>query len=54
MRKRPILVDEVKFEDCLQCKYLNRPSTCADCDVGEYFVEIDPEGIDAIIRDRSV
>lgn len=44
---------ELKFEDCSSCKFRNRPRTCAGCDMGENFEEDEPEGVDALFRERS-
>lgn len=43
---------ELKFgTDCLGCKNVRRPRTCAGCDAGEFFDEQDPEGLDFHFRD---
>lgn len=42
---------ELKFDDCVSCKFKARLRTCAQCDNGEFFEEQDPEGLDSIFRD---
>lgn len=41
---------ELKFDDCGGCKNLGKVRTCNGCDIGEFFEERDPEGIDALFR----
>lgn len=42
---------ELKFDDCATCKFLTKLKICGQCDSGEFFEELDPEGIDALFRD---
>jgi hypothetical protein len=42
---------ELKFgEECVGCKFAKRQRACGDCDAGENFEELDPEGLDGILR----
>jgi len=41
---------ELKFEDCVNCVFAGRSDPCRNCDIGEYFQEPDPEGIDVLFR----
>lgn len=40
---------ELKFDECGECTHAGRRRPCSDCDAGEFFEEVEPEGIDAII-----
>lgn len=39
---------DLKFPECLNCKNLCRLRTCDECDNGEFFDEVDPEGLDSL------
>lgn len=44
-------VEKLKFgEECLGCRFSNRPRTCRNCDSGELFEPRDPDGIDSFFR----
>lgn len=43
--------EDLKFGDeCLGCKFRNRPRICRGCDIGELFEERDPDGVDTLFR----
>ncbi len=45
---------EPKFgADCEGCKFVRRPRVCGGCDMGELFEELDPTGVDEMMRDRG-
>jgi hypothetical protein len=44
----------MKFDDCKGCKFRRRKSTeapCHDCDLGEFYEDIDRPGVDVAFRD---
>ncbi len=41
---------EFKFEGCGECANVGKTRTCDDCDNGEYFEEIEPDGVDTMFR----
>lgn len=54
MSNRVILVDELKFDDCISCKFLNRQTHCDNCDVGEYYESLDEPGVDDFFRSQNM
>jgi len=42
---------EPQFDECPGCKFFGKTRVCNSCEMGEYFIEADPEGIDSIFRD---
>jgi len=40
---------ELKFPDCELCVNVRKRRTCRECDSGEFFEEIEPEGVDEIM-----
>lgn len=43
---------EPKFDGCETCIHFGDCDVCDDCDAGEYYEEVDPEGVDQIIVER--
>jgi hypothetical protein len=45
-----------KFDDCRTCRFRRKrahESPCEDCDVGEFYEDIDRAGIDAVFNEPA-
>lgn len=51
MPKRNLDEDvELKFDECGECVFAGRVRPCNGCDAGEFFEEVEPDGVDDLMR----
>lgn len=48
-RPRDLEDVELKFDECDVCVHAGKVRKCAGCDVGEFFEEVEPDGVDDLI-----
>lgn len=40
---------DLKFDGCEDCANVRKCRICDDCDMGEYFEAVEPDGVDDLI-----